>query len=182
MVSNIVLSTGGQTSTDNYFETVARSDYLEAAQGAAPTVVLLQRFGIHMRPTVVVLTFSSGLDPTTAQDVRNYRVFGPSGRRIAIGSAVYDPATHTVTLRPNTRINLHHDYQLTVIGTGPGGVASASGMLLDGAGDGSPGSNYVATLNWKNVVLTPAESLKLHAEGLGKPGGRLAHRFAFWWR
>ncbi len=149
------------------------------AQGAAPTVVLLQRFGIHMQPTVVVLTFSSGLDPTTAQDVRNYRILGPLGRRFAIGSAVYDPATHTVTLRPDEKINLHHDYQLTVIGTGPGGVASASGTLLDGDGDGSSGSNYAATLNWKNVVLTPAESLKLHAQGLGKPSGPLAHRFAF---
>jgi hypothetical protein len=35
----------------------------------------------------------------------------------------------------------------------------------------------VATLNWKNVVLTPSESLKLHAQIHAKPGGALAHRF-----
>ncbi len=70
---------------------------------AAPTVVLLQRFGVHMHPTVVVLTFSSALDPTTAQDVRNYRIVGPAGRRIAINSAVYDPTTNTVALRRTKR-------------------------------------------------------------------------------
>jgi hypothetical protein len=35
----------------------------------------------------------------------------------------------------------------------------------------------VATLNWKNVVLSPAESLKIHAESHAKPSGALAHRF-----
>jgi hypothetical protein len=145
--------------------------------GAAPTVVLLQRYGIHMQPTVVVLTFSIGLDPTKAQDVRNYRIISPSGTRIAIGSAEYDPTTNTVTLHPNEKINLHHNYQLTVFGTSPGGVASVSETLLDGANNGIPGSNYVATLNWKTVVLPPAEAAKLHAQSHAKPGGALAHRF-----
>ena len=125
----------------------------------------------------VVLTFSSALDPTTAEDVRNYQIVGPAGRRIAIKSAVYDPTTNTVTLHPIKKINLHHNYQLTVMGSGPGNVASVFDTLLDGAGDGDSGSNYVATLNWKNVVLTPSESLKLHAQSHAKPGGVLAHRF-----
>jgi Bacterial Ig-like domain (group 3) len=144
---------------------------------AAPTVVLLQRFGVHMHPTVVVLTFSSALDPTTAEDVRNYRIVGPAGRRIAINSAVYDSTSNTVTLHPHKKINLHHNYQLTVIGIGPGGVASVSDTLLDGAGDGDPGSTYVATLNWKNVVLTPAEIAKYIKPKSAKPAGALAHRF-----
>ena len=35
-----------------------------------PTVVALQRFGIHMQQTVLVLTFHDGLDPTSAQYLR----------------------------------------------------------------------------------------------------------------
>jgi hypothetical protein len=131
-----------------------------------------------MQPTEVVLTFSSGLDPARAQDVRNYRIVGPAGRRIAINSAVHDPTTNTVTLQPNEKINLHHNYQLTVIGIGPGGVASVSGTPLDGAGDGDPGSNFVTTLNWRNVVLTTAEILKYDSPKHAKPAGALGHRFA----
>ena len=156
---------------------VPSTDPTVPASSSAPTVVLLQRFGVHMHPTVVVVTFSSALDPTTAQDVRNYRIVGPAGRRIAINSAVYDQTTNAVALHPHEKINLHHNYQLTVMGSGPGDVASVADTLLDGAGDGDPGSNYVATLNWKNVVLTPKESLKLHAQSHAKPGGALAHRF-----
>ncbi len=130
-----------------------------------------------MQPTVVVLTFSSTLDPASAQNVRNYRIVGPSGRHIAIDRAVFDPTTNTVTLEPNEKINLHHNYQLTVIGTGSDGVASVSETFLDGGSDGDPGSNYVATLNWKNLVLPPGAAAKLHAQGHAKPGGSLAHRF-----
>jgi hypothetical protein len=125
--------------------------------------------------TAVVLTFSAALDPTTAEDVRNYRIVGPAGRRIAINSAVYNPTTNAVTLHPKEKINLHHNYHLTVIGNRPGGVASVFDTRLNGAGDGDPGSNYVATLNWKNVVLTPAQAQKLHAQTHAKPGGALAH-------
>ena len=65
-----------------------------------------------------------------------------------------------MTLRPAERINLHHTYHLTVIGTGPGGMRNTQGVLLDGADTGSAGSNYTGTLNWRNVVLTPAEVKK----------------------
>ena len=168
---------GGPTFASSPLSSPLKQTVNSPAREGAPTVVLLQRFGIHMQPTMVVLTFNSGLDPATAQDVRNYRIVGPAGRSIAINSAVYDPTTNTVTLRPNEKINLHHNYQLTVIGSGPGGVASVSDTLLDGAGDGDPGGTYVATLNWKNVVLTPAEIAKYIKPKSAKPAGALAHRF-----
>ncbi len=56
-------------------------------------------------------------------------------------------------------------------------MASVSDTLLNGADDGDAGSNYVATLNWRNVVLTPSEARKLHAQSHAKPGGALAHRY-----
>jgi hypothetical protein len=149
-----------------------------AAVADGPTVALVQRFGIHMEPTVLVATFNSALDPVTAQNLRNYVIVGPSGRHVAIRSAVYDSATNTVTLRPTEKINLHHNYQFTIVGTGQNGVGSVSHTLLDGEGDGGPGSDFVTTLNWKSVVLTPAQARRLHAQSQAKPAGALAHRFA----
>jgi hypothetical protein len=130
-----------------------------------------------MQPTVLVLTFNDGLDPTSAQDLSNYKLVGPAGRSLSIRSAVYDPTSNTVTLRPGTRVDLHDTYQLTVIGTGVKGVTNTQGTLLDGADSGQPGSNYTAALTWKNVVWTPAEAKKYLHTFESKPAGALSHQF-----
>ena len=130
-----------------------------------------------MQPTVLLVTFSSALDAASAQDVQNFVIVSPAGRRIAIDSAVYNASTDSVTLQPSTRINLHHNYQFTILGTGQNGIAGADGALLDGAHDGDAGSNFVSTLNWKNLVLTPRLSRELHAQSHGKPAGALVHQF-----
>ena len=142
-----------------------------------PTVMSLERFGIHMQPTVLVLTFNDGLDPTSASDLANYKIVGPAGRKVAISSATFDAALNTVTLRPETRINLHHKYELTVIGTGAHGVRDMHGLLLDGANNGQPGSNYKGSLTWRTVVWAPGE---LNKNGQPKPyraARPLHHRF-----
>ncbi len=113
-----------------------------------PTVTSLQRFGFHAQPTDFVLTFSSALDPTRAQDPLNYtlRQIAPNGHlgaRIRIAAAVYNPLTKTVTLHPAHRVYLFARYKLVVNGMPPVGVASPSGVLLDGQGNGIPGSDYV---------------------------------------
>jgi hypothetical protein len=127
-----------------------------AAPVAPPSVTSLKRLGFHDQPTALVLSFSATLDPTTAQDVRNYQLvqltLGPPGRVIPIASATYDPATNTVTLRFSERLALHTRYRLTVNGSTPGGVTGASGLLIDGAGTGSPGSNYVRTFGPEILV------------------------------
>jgi hypothetical protein len=143
----------------------------------SPTVALVQRFGVHMEPTVLVVTFDGALDQTNAQDVKNYVIVGPSGRHIAIDSAVYDASTSTVTLRPGEKINLHHNYQFTIVAAGPNGVKGAEQSPLDATGDGGPGTNFVSTLNWKDVVLSPAQARKIHAQSHRVPAGALAHRF-----
>ena len=125
-----------------------------------------------------MLGFNDGLDSTSARDLRNYKIVGPAGRSIAIDSATFDPAANTVTLRPRTRINIHHTYRLTVIGTGATGVRDSNGILLDGADNGHPGSNYMGTLSWDSVVWTPAEAKKYDHPKPVKPGGPLSHRFA----
>ena len=120
------------------------------------------RFGFHMQQTTLVLTFSTALDPTSAQNVNNYQLVTSTGASIPITSAVYDPATLTVTLTPSQLLNLQLVYQLTVIGTTPGGLTSATGVPLDGAGNGTPGSNFVNTFSGE-ILAGPATALETTA-------------------
>ena len=92
-----------------------------------------------MQPTALVVHFLDALDPISAVNLSNYRITDPSGKPVRIKSAVFDAATNSVTLRPTERINLHHTYQFTVMGTGSGGVRNTQGVPLDGADTGSAG-------------------------------------------
>src|SRR5262249_54066774 len=134
----------------NYLGSASAVEPLTVQQGTSdvPAVMSLQRFGYHAQPTAFVLTFSSALDPTRAQDPHNYtlRPVGPDGHlggRIPIVAAVYNPLAHTVTLHPATRLYLFQRYKLVVNGMPPAGLAGPSGILLDGRGNGIPGSDYV---------------------------------------
>jgi hypothetical protein len=146
-----------------------------AANG--PSVESVKRFGIHMQPTVLEVRFNEPLDPISAVGLSNYKVTDPAGRPVVIRSAVLDAETNTVTLRPAERINLHHTYHLTVIGTGAGGVRNTKGVLLDGTGTGTTDGNYTCTLNWQNVVLTPTQVEKYLRPGQATPAGALTYRF-----
>jgi hypothetical protein len=138
---------------------------------AAPTVLKLQRFGFHAQPTTFVLTFSTPLDQASAQNVANYRlnsIVGTQlGQAIPIMAAVYDATAHTVTLHTARPVNVFRQYRLLVNGTTPTGVKGATGLLLDGKGNGQPGSDYVMTFGMEilagpNVHLAPAQHLRLH--------------------
>jgi hypothetical protein len=61
-----------------------------------------------------------------------------------VSAAVYDASALTVTLFPSDNLDIHNDYQLTVIGTA-GGVTGVTGVPLAGAG-GVAGTNYVANI------------------------------------
>jgi hypothetical protein len=117
-----------------------------------PKVTLLQRYGIHMMPTTLALHFDQPLDPASAQDLKAYRLTGPQGQPVAILTAVYDATAETVTLYPSRRINFHRPFRLTVRGMGADGLRNAQGQLLDGRASGHPGSNYVTTVDWRNLV------------------------------
>ena len=71
---------------------------VNAAVAVPPTVTNLQRFGFHAQPTMLVLTFSEGLNPMPAENVANYTVTGASGTNYLVISAVYNSADDTVTL------------------------------------------------------------------------------------
>jgi hypothetical protein len=150
---------------------------LPAPGADGPRVESVKRFGIHMQPTVLVISFNQPLDPASAGSLSNYKITDPAGRSVRIRSAVLDGETNTVTLRPEVRIDLHHTYHLTVIGTGPGGVRNAKGVLLDGTNTGKPDGDYRCTLNWRNVVLTPAEIKRSVRPWQVTPAGTLNFRF-----
>jgi type VI secretion system secreted protein VgrG len=121
-------------------------------RGDGPTVVAVQRFGFHAQPTLVVLQFNEPLDPVPAQNPSNYIIQNFKSRPVGIRSAVYDPATDTVLLRPGQRLNLHHPAQLLVMGTSPTGLTNTNGILLDGADTGQPGSNFSTFLRRRNLA------------------------------
>ena len=124
-----------------------------------PTVSMVERFGFHLRPTTLVLTFDEPLDPVTAQNVANYRIVAleGTGGNVRIKSAAYNAATRTVTLSPAYLLNFHHRFRLTVIGTTPSGVTDTKGSLLDGQNTGHPGSSFVKIITAKDLVFTAAE-------------------------
>jgi hypothetical protein len=141
-----------------------------------PRVVSLQRFGVHLHPTTLVLTFNTPMDAARAQSLAEYHLVrvGPDhrtgtkhDRAIPIRSARYDAATDTVTLRPIHRLPLRRTYMLTVLGTPPGGLTDTAGVFLDGAGTGRPGSDYVALINRKSLAGEPER----HKSGPGTGSG-----------
>jgi hypothetical protein len=120
---------------------------------AGPAVTSVQRFGIHMMPTSLVLTFSQPLDASRATDLSNYHIVGPDGRAVTIASASYDAASQSVTLHPAKQIDVHKTYRLTINGQTSSGVSDTSGVHLDGLGVGGSGTDYTTTITKLNLVI-----------------------------
>ena len=128
----------------------SKSSLVESADG--PRVTSVVRYGFHAQPTYLLLNFNGPLDRTSAQNRLNYQILGSRGHRIRVVAAIYDSATQTVTLVPAKRLKIHRRYRLTVNGKTPLGLTNPSGELLDGAGHGLAGSNYVTLITRKNVA------------------------------
>src|SRR5262249_14711026 len=47
---------------------------LPPPSGDGPTVHSVKRFGVHMHPTVLVISFNDPLDPISAVNLNNYRI------------------------------------------------------------------------------------------------------------
>jgi hypothetical protein len=138
--------------TPNGTSATSPADQFTFTAVAAPTVVSVQRFGFHMQQTSLVLTFSSALAPGPAENVNNYEIMTSSGTLIPVSSAVYNASALTVTLVPSSRLDLHKVYQLTVNGMPPNGLTSDTGVPLDGAGSGTPGTNFVTMISGANLA------------------------------
>ena len=103
----------------------------------------------HKKEEVVVVQFSGGLNPATAQNLGNYTLATvPKGKkkstRDVLAQAVYNASTSTVTLTPRKQpVVLKPPLQLTIIAAG---LTDTSGQEIDGNADGQPGGNYVRIL------------------------------------
>jgi Bacterial Ig-like domain (group 3)/Right handed beta helix region len=122
-----------------------------------PLVMSFQRFGYHSQPSVLVLTFNKGLDPTTADDAANYRIvpLGPHGKfgpSIAIKRIDYDATARTVTLHPSQRLNVHKRFGLLVDGTSTHAVADRALHDLDGGRTGQSGSDFDGLIDWSTLA------------------------------
>lgn len=134
--------------------------------GNGPTVTNVQRFGFHMQPTELVLTFSGPLATTAAGDPSSFHVvargadgrFGTKDDRIiAINSARLDSTGTIVTLAPSRRLALRQPYLLVVNGNSPGGLTDSQDRLLDGDNNGVPGGNFVVTIT-RDLLAGPVSS------------------------
>lgn len=120
-----------------------------------PVVVSVQRLGVNLQPTTLVITFSQPMNAARARNLAEYRLVsaGPDGRFgtsddrvIRIGSARYNAATLQVKVWPIRRLPIDGTFQLTIRGTPPSGLTDSAGLFLDGAGTRQPGSNYVTII------------------------------------
>jgi hypothetical protein len=80
-----------------------------------PTVADIGRIGVHHQQTQLIVTFSGVVDPTLAENPNNYAVITKTGDRIHMNTATYNPATNSVTLIPETRLNVHLHFLLSVL-------------------------------------------------------------------
>ena len=145
-----------------------------------PSVTSVKRYGFHEMPTTIVLAFNQPLDPTSAQNARNYDVVtigGPGrggnrhGHVIAVKDAVYNPLTDTVTLSTAERLDIHNVYRLVVNGTRPGAVSDISGLALDGLAKGVPGSDFSTKITRKTLsgrAPTTAATVKIRKKAVTK--------------
>jgi hypothetical protein len=84
-------------------------------QTVCPTVSGIGRIGVHHQRTLLVVTFDGPVDATKAENPDNYSVIKPSGKKIPIKSATYNPATNSVTVIPARQLNVHYHFRLSLV-------------------------------------------------------------------
>ncbi len=114
--------------------------------------------------TEIVVDFSGPANAAQADDVATYRLTTANGKGsftaknspvLKLRSAVFNPANDTVTITPKKAFALTKAVELTINGTAPSGLQDSTGQLIDGAGNGTAGSNAVALIRRTGVTLNP---------------------------
>jgi hypothetical protein len=109
----------------------------------------------------ITLRFSQPLDPSTAANLDDYLLVpvkkskkGAPAADIPLAVS-YNPASNTVTLVAQAKVRRGQALRLTVIGSGPDGIAKMTGLPL--AGDRvHAGTDYVATITGASIRQTDA--------------------------
>jgi hypothetical protein len=143
--------------------------------GSNPTVGSVTRFGVHMQPTTLVVTFVGPVNVAAANNPNNYAIFNTQGAFIPVTSATFDAATNSVTLTPARRINVHYHFDLAVTlpGTGtpttvfvPFGGKQSLGGFTDphtGTFDTVQNGHIVSRVPLSSVSTTSVHAHSLHA-------------------
>jgi hypothetical protein len=74
-----------------------------------------------------------------------------NARRLALGSALYNPALDMETLLPSRAFALTKSVQLVIHGQPPGGLQDSSGNFIDGGDEGHTGDDGVFVLTRRGV-------------------------------
>jgi hypothetical protein len=109
-----------------------------------PEVSVLSWNGTSHAITSIALAFDAPLNSALATDGANYRLISAKGQIIGLRAISYSSATDSVTIIPTAPLGMNQYFQIVVLGTGPTAIRDIAGNILDGAGNGVPGSNYVA--------------------------------------
>jgi hypothetical protein len=174
-------STDYWANISNTFDQVVQPLPVVTPAADAPTVNSVSWSANHAQPTTILISVSEALDAASAQNLANYTImtsgrhgqFGKGSQTIKVTNAVYDAASPTVTLYPARRLTVNQRYELIVSGEAPAGVASTNTIMLDGADNGKPGSDYVGILDKTNLIgdpPRPAEAKPAAAARLARGG------------
>jgi hypothetical protein len=136
--------------------TTSQNFYVYVVAGTPPVVVpprllSLRRIGGQFQTTELILSFDQPMSVLPADLLTNYiiqpvvrgKVVSGPRAMIRIRRAVYSPDGQTVRLTLARRLSVSQIYQITVNGHAPSGLRNENGVLLDGNGSGSPGSDLV---------------------------------------
>ncbi len=126
-----------------------------------------------------VLHVNGLLNVASASDPNSYKVITP-GRdglfgtgddaRVIVTSAAYDPYAGTVTLSTRARFRQNQFTLVTANGSGTNALLSASGVPIDGNGNGLPGGDYNAIVGLGRrltYIDSTGDSVRLQLIGLG---------------
>jgi hypothetical protein len=112
--------------------------------------------------TEIIVTFSGTVNAGEADSLTTYRLVAAgkhgsftarNANVIKLKSAVYNAASHSVTLTPMRPFKLAKPVQLQVIGVPPSGLQDSSGRFIDGNHVGQPGGDAVAVLSRAGTVV-----------------------------
>jgi len=119
-----------------------------------PEISQLSWTGTAQAITSVTLSFTEPLNPTFAANLLNYSLIdlGAGNRAISLYAPVYNATNDTVTLVPTAPLADNQFYQIQILGNGPTAIRDLAGNLLDGAENGSAGTNYVASFAQGNKL------------------------------
>jgi uncharacterized repeat protein (TIGR01451 family) len=144
---NVSLSSPGEGATLGTLSTAQLRIIDVDPDTTPPEVSRLAWNGTSKSITSVTVSFTEPLNSTYATNLASYQLTALVGGlpSVPISTVSYNSSTHTVTLVPAAPLASGVFYQIQVMGTGMAAIRDVANNLLEGASNGLPGSNYVAS-------------------------------------